>query len=124
MSKGAVQIGPLLSFSLQEVTFNHTAMTDTDSGPATALQRRLDDLRSSAVAALDEANDAGAPEQWRIVNLGRKSALSDVLGGMGKLSAEERRLVGSTANLVKRELEQAFTERESVIRQRELEATL
>src|SRR5207302_10541136 len=55
---------------------------------------------------------------------GRKSALSDLLGGMGRLAPEERRAVGSAANLVKRALEQAFAERESVVRQRELAQAL
>jgi phenylalanyl-tRNA synthetase alpha chain len=99
-------------------------MTDTEASPAEELQRRLDQLRSTAVGELDGVNDAAALEQWRVTHLGRKSALSDLLGGMGKLAAEERRTVGSAANLVKRDLEQAFTDRESVVRQRELNATL
>lgn len=98
-------------------------MTDT-SGTTTDLQRRLHDLRSSAVDELDRAGDAGALEQWRIIHLGRKSSLSDVLGRMGKLGPDDRRAVGSTANVIKRELEQAFIERESVIRQREVAQAL
>jgi phenylalanyl-tRNA synthetase alpha chain len=95
-------------------------MTNTDAGVASQLQGRLDELRSAAVGDLDGANDAQALEQWRITHLGRKSPLSDLLGGMGKLSPDERRVVGSAANLVKREMEQAFAEREVVIRRREL----
>jgi phenylalanyl-tRNA synthetase alpha chain len=99
-------------------------MTDTDASPATDWQARLDGLRASAVGDLDLAGDAAALEQWRVKHLGRKSALSDLLGGMGKLTPDERKVVGSTANLVKRDLEQAFAGRESTIRQRELSATL
>jgi phenylalanyl-tRNA synthetase alpha chain len=99
-------------------------MTDTDASPATDWQARLDDLRASAVGDLDRAGDAAALELWRVKHLGRKSALSDLLSGMGKLSPDERRVVGSTANLVKRDLEQAFAGREGTIRQRELAATL
>jgi phenylalanyl-tRNA synthetase alpha chain len=99
-------------------------MTDTEASPAADWQRRLDELRSTAVDALGGAGDAAALEQWRVTHLGRKSALSDLLGGMGKLPPDERRIVGSGANLVKRDLEQAFAERESIVRQRELSAKL
>jgi phenylalanyl-tRNA synthetase alpha chain len=99
-------------------------MTDTDASPATDWQRRLDDLRSAALDELDKAGDAGTLEQWRITHLGRKSALSDLLGGMGKLAADERKVVGAAANVTKRDLEQAFAGREGQIRQRELSAAL
>jgi phenylalanyl-tRNA synthetase alpha chain len=99
-------------------------MTDTDASPSTDWQNRLDQLQSVAVSELDQAVDAGALEQWRITHLGRKSALSELLGGMGRLAPEERRAVGSAANLIKRSLEQAFQEREGKVRQRELEQAL
>ncbi|MCA1646474.1 MAG: phenylalanine--tRNA ligase subunit alpha [Chloroflexi bacterium] len=97
-------------------------MNDTDI--ASDLQRRLDDLRAAALAELAYDDHAGALEQWRVTHLGRRSALSDLLGGMGKLTADERRIVGSAANAIKRELEQALSEREQVIRQREVAQAL
>ena len=99
-------------------------MTDTDVGPGTDWRRRLDDLQSSALSQLDRAADAATLDQWRIAHLGRKSALSDLLGGLGKLGADERRAIGSAANTVKRSLEEAFASRESVIRKRELTLAL
>ncbi len=99
-------------------------MTHTDARTATELQRRLDDLRSTAVEQLQTAGNAAALEQWRVAHLGRKSPLSDLLGGMGKLGPDEKRVVGSTANVIKRELELAFTQRERVIRHREVQQAL
>jgi phenylalanyl-tRNA synthetase alpha chain len=99
-------------------------MTDTDTATGGDLQQRLAALRATAVGELEAASDAASMEQWRITHLGRKSTLSDLLGGMGKLAPEERKLVGSAANLIKRDLEQAFAERERVIRERELLGTL
>src|SRR5947209_8772344 len=99
-------------------------MTDTEANPAADLQRRLHDLRTRARAELDRAQDGAALEQWRIEHLGRKSALSDLLGGMGKLAADERKLVGSTANEVKRDLEQAFSSRETELHERQLADSL
>jgi phenylalanyl-tRNA synthetase alpha chain len=96
-------------------------MTDTaDAGPGQDWQRRLDELRATALQQLDGAADAAAFEQWRISHLGRRSPLSELLSGLGKLSPDERRTVGAAANVLKRELEQAFTARESVVREREL----
>jgi phenylalanyl-tRNA synthetase alpha chain len=97
-------------------------MTDTDT--ASVLQRRLDDLRATALGELDRADDAAALEQWRVTHLGRKSPLAELMGGMGKLSPEQRRIVGSAANLIKRDMEQAFTDRERAIRQREVSQAL
>ncbi len=95
-------------------------MTNTDASPSSNLQRRLDEIQTTALSQLEHAADAAALEQWRITHLGRKSAISDLLGGMGKLSPDERRVIGSAANDVKRSLEQAFAERERAARQREL----
>jgi phenylalanyl-tRNA synthetase alpha chain len=95
-------------------------MTNTDANPTTDWQRRLDEIRSTATAELDGARDAAALEQWRITHLGRKSALSDLLGSMGKLAPDERKAIGGAANIVKRDLEQAFAARESDVRQRHM----
>lgn len=99
-------------------------MTDTDARPTTDWQRRLDDIRTIAHSELDATTDAASLEHWRIAHLGRKSALSELLGGMGTLTPDERKLVGSSANVVKRELESAFSARETVVRERELTEAL
>jgi phenylalanyl-tRNA synthetase alpha chain len=99
-------------------------MTDTDAGPGTDLPGQMQALKSTALAQLEQAVDASALEQWRIAHLGRKSALSDLMGGLGKLSPDDRRAVGAAANDVKRSLEQAFTQREEAVRQRELAQSL
>src|SRR3979411_2614831 len=107
MSKGAVQQDRSFHLPFRRGS-RVTTMNDTEGSPAADWQRRLDTLRSAALDELDKAGDAGTLEQGRITHLGRKSALSDLLGGMGKLAADERKVVGSSANLIKRDLEQAF----------------
>jgi phenylalanyl-tRNA synthetase alpha chain len=99
-------------------------MTDTDAGPGTDSLGELQALQTTALAQLEQASDAPALEQWRIAHLGRKSALADLMGGLGKLSPDDRRAVGSTANEVKRVLEQAFVGREAEVRQRDLTQAL
>src|SRR5437868_7565966 len=95
-------------------------MTDVDTSPAERLAR----LRSNALAELELAADTAALEHWRISHLGRRSALSTVLSGLGTLSPDERKTVGSAANSVKRDLEEAYTAREHAIRDREVAAAL
>jgi phenylalanyl-tRNA synthetase alpha chain len=100
-------------------------MTDTEASPvASDWQHRLDHLRSTAVIALESTDSAAALEQWRVTHLGRKSTLSDLLSGMGKLAPADRKFVGSAANVVKHDLEQAYSAREDVIRGRELAQNL
>jgi phenylalanyl-tRNA synthetase alpha chain len=99
-------------------------MTETDASPHTDWRARLDALQSAALRQLEDADQPAALEQWRITHLGRRSALSDLLGGLGQLAPEERREVGSAANQVKRTLEQAFSARDGAVREQERRAAL
>jgi phenylalanyl-tRNA synthetase alpha chain len=95
-------------------------MTDVDTSPT----QRLERLRAAGMEALGQVDDAASLDQWRVTHLGRKSELSAVLSGLGKLSPDERRVVGSSANMVKHELEEAFAERERAVRARQVAAAL
>ncbi|HEY1298195.1 MAG TPA: phenylalanine--tRNA ligase subunit alpha [Chloroflexota bacterium] len=99
-------------------------MTHTDASSGTDWRGQLDALQSTALRQLDVAVDATELEQWRTTHLGRKSALSDLMGGLGKLAPDDRRAVGSAANEVKHSLEQAFSTREATVRARELSLAL
>src|SRR5215467_13906524 len=109
MSRGAVQLDRSFHLPFRRAL---ETMPEIESGPGTDWRRRLDELQASALGQLEHATDAAALDQWRITHLGRKSALSDLLGGLGKLAPDERREVGSAANDVKRSLEQAFAGRD------------
>jgi len=95
-----------------------------DSSPGLALESRLEGLREAAQAQLDQVNDAPGLDQWRTSVLGKKSALSEVMSGLGRVAPDERAAIGQAANRVKRDLEEAFAAREAAIRDRELAATL
>ena len=61
--------------------------------------------------ALDALNQPSAEiEDLRIRYLGKKGELTAVLRGMGKLSAEERPVVGQLANEVRAEIERKIDE--------------
>jgi phenylalanyl-tRNA synthetase alpha chain len=85
---------------------------------------KLDQIESAALASLEGIQDEDSLQQWKIANLGRSSPLMQTFDQMGKLSKEERPLVGRRANEVKRALEAALEERTEAMRQIALERSL
>jgi phenylalanyl-tRNA synthetase alpha chain len=77
---------------------------------------RLNEIETTALESLDAVHDPDALEAWRVGNVGRSSPLMRVFGELGKLSKEERPVVGAAANCVKVALEAALTERAEAIK--------
>ena len=69
------------------------------------MKEQLTAIRSAAAAALNSASTLAELEELRIQYLGKKGELTAVMKGMGKLSAEERPIVGQLANEVRTEIE-------------------
>jgi phenylalanyl-tRNA synthetase alpha chain len=69
------------------------------------MRDRLEQVLRSAREEIGRAAAGADVEALRIRYLGRKGELTQVLGGMGKLSPEDRRAVGEVANRIKAELE-------------------
>jgi phenylalanyl-tRNA synthetase alpha chain len=76
-------------------------MTTTSNTLELELQT-LQDKAQEAIASITDLEDL---EQLRISYLGKKGQLSRILGGMGKLSKEERPRIGALANTVKETLQ-------------------
>src|SRR5215468_11801874 len=88
------------------------------------MQDRLESLASNAREEIGRASEASALEALRVRYFGKKGELSAVLGGMGKLAAEERRRVGEIANRVKAEVEALLEQAQKRIATAALEAEL
>jgi phenylalanyl-tRNA synthetase alpha chain len=88
------------------------------------LLQRLDRIEQEARGALAEAASKDDLEGWRREFLGKKSAMRDVLAGLGQLPKEERPAVGQRANQIRQTLEQALDARFEAVRQAEIEASL
>ena len=69
---------------------------------------KLDELRSKAISDLDSIDNPGDLESWRILYLGRKSALTEILRGLADLPVEEKRATGAAANELRATLEKAL----------------
>ena len=77
----------------------------------TSIQEQLKELNSVALDAIASSNSLDELEQLRVKYLGKKGQLSQILRGMGKLSPEERPVVGSQANVVKSEVQTSLEQR-------------
>ncbi len=69
------------------------------------MKEHLENLRAEALSALEQAASAEELEALRIRLLGKKGELTAILKQMGKLSAEERPVMGQIANAVRADIE-------------------
>ena len=69
------------------------------------MKEQLEQIKCNALAALDAADTPAALEELRVKLLGKKGELTAVLKQMGKLSAEERPVMGQLANSVRAQIE-------------------
>ena len=90
----------------------------------TNLVQELTQLQQDALAALAQTDSTAATEAWYADYLGRKGKMTAILRGVGQLAAEERPLVGKTANEVKVVLEAALQERQAAMAQVEMDSAL
>ena len=77
---------------------------------------KLKEIEKTALESLEAITDAAALDAWRVANVGRSSPLMQVFSGLGKLSNEEKPVVGQAANRVKVAVESALEERIQAIK--------
>jgi len=78
---------------------------------------QLEQIEQQALGELESIQDDEALQRWKVTHLGRSSLLMKTFDGLGKLTKEERPIIGRRANDVKRALEAAFEERSQALRQ-------
>ena len=88
------------------------------------MKQQLENIRLQALSSLDAANSPAELEELRVKWLGKKGELTAVLKMMGKLSAEERPVMGQMANSVRAEIEEKLESRKAAIGAAVLEAKL
>jgi phenylalanyl-tRNA synthetase alpha chain len=88
------------------------------------MKETLEQIRQEALAALSQTHAAQELEALRVKYLGKKGELTAVLKQMGKLSAEERPVIGQLANEVRESLTQALEGRQKAIEAAMLDARL
>ena len=71
----------------------------------------IEDIIAAASAELESIQDLAALDQWRVLYLGRRGALTMVLRGLASIEVSERKAVGALANQAKTTLEDRLKER-------------
>ncbi|WP_236346621.1 phenylalanine--tRNA ligase subunit alpha [Paenibacillus plantiphilus] len=88
------------------------------------MKERLEALRTEALNELELVGDPQKLNDLRVKYLGKKGALTEILRGMGALSAEERPVIGQVGNEVRAAIEAVIEEKQSVFQQAETENRL
>ena len=88
------------------------------------MKQTLEKIRQAALDSLAEAKTPADLEELRVKWLGKKGELTAVLKMMGKLSPEERPVMGQLANTVRAEIERKLDECKATINAAVLDAKL
>ena len=88
------------------------------------MKEQLEKIRSQALALLEQAQTPVQLDELRVRYLGKKGELTAVLKMMGKLSAEERPVMGQLSNSIRAQIEEKLEQRKEQIHSALLEAKL
>jgi len=88
------------------------------------LESKLAALKEEATQAIASVDTLEQLEQLRVSYLGKKGQLSQVLRGMGKLSPEERPVIGALANEVKETLQENLEQKRQELQAAQIQAQL
>ncbi len=88
------------------------------------MKAQLEALREKVKEELKNLQSLDEIEKFRINYLGKKGELTGILKGMGKLSPEERPVMGQLANEIRDEIEKSMAEKRSTLEKLALEAKL
>lgn len=84
----------------------------------------LDAIVDEAKTRIDAAEDAATLDAVRVEFMGKKGRLTDLLKGLGKLSAEERPAAGQKINVAKQAIQAAINEKGDGLKQAALNRQL
>lgn len=84
------------------------------------MKQNFDDMLARARESIESAQTEVTLQEARVRFLGKKGELTAIMKEMGRLSAEERPVIGALANQVKLTLEELFANRLAAIKEREI----
>jgi len=88
------------------------------------LKEKLKEIQEKAEKEIKSLEDSEKLKEIQVKYLGKKGEITGVLRSMGKLSPEERPVIGKLANQVKEEISQLIEERKAFLKEREREGEL
>lgn len=88
------------------------------------MKERLQELRQEALKKISQATDLKQLNDVRVAYLGKKGPITEVLRGMGSLSAEERPVIGALANEVREEISTQLEARKAELEEEAIQKKL
>ena len=88
------------------------------------MKQQLEEIKKSALDVIENLKDMQQVENARIKYLGKKGELTAILKQMGKLSAEERPVIGQLANEIRAELDKKITDKTKELKEAALNEKL
>jgi phenylalanyl-tRNA synthetase alpha chain len=88
------------------------------------LEAKLEELKTNGQQAIAASTSLESLEQLRVTYLGKKGQLSQILGGLGKLSPDQRPRIGAVANEVKEALQSALEKTRQKLQAAQIQAQL
>lgn len=88
------------------------------------MKTQLEKIRIAAKEALESFDSKEQIEEARIKYLGKKGELTAILKQMGRLSAEERPVIGQLANEIRADIEAKIASKSEELKKKELERKL
>ena len=88
------------------------------------MKAQLEAIEKQAFAELESAQDLKALDAVRVKYLGKKGELTAILKQMGKLSAEERPVIGQLANQIRAQIEEKLEETKTELEDKMLDQRL
>ena len=88
------------------------------------MKEKLIKIKEDAIKCLNEAEDLKTLEELRVKILGKKGELTQILKDMKNLTAEERPIIGQTANEVRTAIEEKIDSAKNIFLQKAQEIKL
>src|SRR5699024_4983498 len=88
------------------------------------MKEQLLTLEKDALESIQQTDDLKALQEVQVAYTGRKGSITEVLRGMGKLSKEERPVIGELANKVRSSIQAAIDEKKLTLEKAALEEQL
>lgn len=88
------------------------------------MKQALEQIKNVAIETLEQCDNLKALDELKVKYLGKKGELTAILKQMGKLSAEERPVIGQLANEVRATIEAEVASRITALKEKQLEEQL
>ena len=88
------------------------------------MEQQLKQLEQEALAKIEAASNVKELNDVRVAYLGKKGPITDLLKGMGKLSAEERPKMGALVNTVRENLTEVLTAKSTALEEAAIQQQL